>query len=82
MAVELNQGGYWICRHPEHPCILEIFEAAELKKADKMEGGYVPIANADTYEAALERVQSILMEVYQRDPQMTDIKAQIKELYQ
>lgn len=82
MAIELKQEGYWICRHPEHPNPLEIFEAAELKKASHMEGGYVLIANTGTYEAALERVQSIMMEVYHRDPQMKDIKAQIQELYQ
>lgn len=74
--------GYWICRHPEHPCLLEIFEAAELEKSQRMEGGYVLIAQADTYEAAIERVQSILMEVYRRDPQMKNIKAQIQELYE
>ena len=47
-----------------------------------MEGGYVLIANTDTYETALERVQSIMMEVYHRDPQMKDVKTQIQELYQ
>ena len=34
------------------------------------------------YETALERVQSIMMEVYHRDPQMKDVKTQIQELYQ
>lgn len=77
-----KQEGYWICRHPKHPGILEIFEAAELKKSEDMEGGYILIANTDTYETALERVQSILMEVYRRDPQMKDIRAHISELYQ
>ena len=77
-----KQEGYWICRHPAHPNPLEIFEATELKKAEDMEGGYVLIANTDTYETALERVQSIMMEVYHRDPQMKDVKNQIQELYQ
>ena len=80
--MEFKQEGYWICRHPAHPNLLEIFEAAQLKKAEDLEGGYVLIANTDTYEAALERVQSIMMEVYRRDPQMADIKTQIRELYQ
>ena len=80
--MEFKEEGYWICRHPEHPGILEIFEAKELKKAQNMEGGYVLIAQADTYEAAVERVQSIMTEVWHRDPHMKDIKAQIAELYQ
>ena len=80
--MEFKQEGYWICRHPAHPNPLEIFEAMQLKKAEDMEGGYVLIANTDTYEAALERVQSIMMEVYHRDPQMKDIKTQIRDLYQ
>ena len=80
--MEFKQEGYWICRHPAHPNPLEIFEAMQLKKAEDMEGGYVLIANTDTYEAALERVQSIMMEVYRRDPQMKDIKMQIRDLYQ
>ena len=80
--MEFKQEGYWICRHPAHPNPLEIFEATQLKKAEDMEGGYVLIANTDTYEAALERVQSIMMEVYRRDPQMKDVKTQIQELYQ
>lgn len=80
--MEFKQEGYWICRHPAHPNPLEIFEATQLKKAEDMEGGYVLIANTDTYEAALERVQSIMMEVYRRDPQMKDIKMQIRDLYQ
>ena len=80
--MEFKQEGYWICRHPAHPNPLEIFEAAQLKKAEDLAGGYVLIANTDTYEAALERVQSIMMEVYRRDPQMADIKTQIRELYQ
>ena len=80
--MEFKQEGYWICRHPAHPNPLEIFEATQLKKAEDMEGGYVLIANTDTYEAALERVQSIMMEVYRRDPQMKDIKKQIRDLYQ
>jgi hypothetical protein len=80
--MEFKQEGYWICRHPAHPNPLEIFEATQLKKAEDMEGGYVLIANTDTYEAALERVQPIMMEVYRRDPQMKDIKTQIRDLYQ
>ena len=80
--MEFKQEGYWICRHPAHPNPLEIFEAAELKKAEDMEDGYVLIANTDTYEAAIERVQSIMMEVYRRDPQMRDLKTRIRELYQ
>ena len=80
--MEFKQECYWICRHPAHPNPLEIFEATQLKKAEDMEGGYVLIANTDTYEAALERVQSIMMEVYRRDPQMKDIKTQIRDLYQ
>ena len=80
--MEFKQEGYWICRHPAHPNPLEIFEATELKKAEDMGGGYVLIANTDTYETALERVQSIMMEVYHRDPQMKDVKTQIQELYQ
>ena len=80
--MEFKQEGYWICRHPAHQNPLEIFEATELKKAEDMEGGYVLIANTDTYETALERVQSIMMEVYHRDPQMKDVKTQIQELYQ
>ena len=80
--MEFKQEGYWICRHPSHPNPLEIFEAVQLKKAEEMEGGYVLIASTDTYEAALERVQSIMMEVYRRDPQMKDIKTQIRDLYQ
>ena len=51
--MEFKQEGYWICRHPAHPNPLEIFEATQLKKAEDMEGGYVLIANTDTYEAAL-----------------------------
>ena len=80
--MEFKQEGYWICRHPAQPNPLEIFEATQLKKAEDMEGGYVLIANTDTDEAALERVQSIMMEVYRRDPQMKDIKTQIRDLYQ
>lgn len=61
---------------------MEIFEAAELKKAEQMEGGYILLAQADTYEAAVERVQSILMEVYHRDPHLENIKEHIQKLYQ
>ena len=61
---------------------MEIFEAAELKKTEQMEGGYILLAQTDTYEAAVERVQSILMEVYRRDPHLENIKEQIQKLYQ
>ncbi len=76
-----KEEGYWICRHPQHPSIMEIVEAVQLKKFQQMEGGYILLAQADTYEAALERVQSILIEVYHRDSAMQDIKTQIEQLY-
>ena len=60
---------------------MEIVEAVQLKKFQQMEGGYILLAQADTYEAALERVQSILIEVYHRDSAMQDIKTQIEQLY-
>lgn len=81
-VMTFKEEGYWICRHPLHPSVMEIVEAAELKKFQRMEGGYVLLAQTDTYEAALERVQSILMEVYRRDPAMRNIKEQIQQLYQ
>lgn len=61
---------------------MEIFEASELKKAQKTEGGYHLLAQADSYEAAVERVISILTEVQRRDPGMIDIKKQIQQLYE
>lgn len=80
--MESKEGGYWICRHAEHDSLMEIFAAGELEKFDALEGGYIRIAWTDTYEAALERVESIIMEICQRDPTMQNAKEQIKTLYQ
>lgn len=77
-----KEEGYWICRHPDHPGVMEIFEAAELKKFQKAEGGYILLAQTDTYDAAVERVISILMEVYRRDSSMQNIQEQIRQIYQ
>ena len=72
-----KEARYRISLHAEHPCLIEIFEETEYQKAQRVEGGYTPLASTQTYEEALQWVQSMLEALYERDPQMKSIKSQL-----
>lgn len=71
--------GFAICLHPDHKAVLEILSMKEYQKALEKEGGYVLLELAETKDQALARVGDMLLEVYQKDPLMQNIKQSIAE---
>ena len=76
-----QESGYWVCLSDHHPAVLEIIKDEDIAKFEESEGGYVRLKYTATKEEAVQLVQTMLMNVWEEDPSMTNIKQVLKRLY-
>jgi len=76
-----QESGYWVCLSDLHPAVLEIIKNEDLAKYEESEGGYVRLKYTESKEEAVELIQTMLINVWEEDPSMSDIKKVLKRLY-
>ena len=53
----------------------------DFEKYEESEGGYVKLKYTQTKDEAVELIRTMLANVWEEDPSMTDIKKVLKRLY-
>lgn len=76
-----QESGYWVCLSDSHPAVLEIIKDEDISKFEESEGGYVRLKYTANKDEAVQLVQTMLMNVWEADPSMTNIKQVLKRLY-
>lgn len=71
--------GYYLCQHPDHEAPLEIFPAAQYRKASRVCTGYRILAEEEDYDAAVGRLCRILEELVQQYGRLDGLKEKIGE---
>ncbi len=72
---------YYVCTHFDHHGSMEIFSEEDYEEACRIDDGYHVLLNAASRQAALEFVQEVILEALQIDPELRDLKKDIRELY-
>ena len=76
-----QEPGYWVCLSDQHKAVLEIIKDEDFEKYEESEGGYVKLKYTQTKDEAVELIRTMLANVWEEDPSMTDIKKVLKRLY-
>jgi hypothetical protein len=76
-----QESGYWVCLSDQHKAVLEIIKDEDFEKYEESEGGYVKLKYTQTKDEAVELIRTMLANVWEEDPSMTDIKKVLKRLY-
>ncbi|MBQ4384041.1 MAG: hypothetical protein II795_06140 [Firmicutes bacterium] len=72
---------YYICAHPDHKGSMEIFKGASLSRVMETDSRYEIIGEAASREDAIAFTVSTVKEAIKKDPELTDLKEDIRRMY-
>ena len=72
---------YVMVIHPEHVYPMEIMTSKEFLKADADDIRYRVVGLAESYGASLKLFKTAVDEVMKRDPELTQLKVILQEIY-
>jgi hypothetical protein len=72
---------FYVCTHPEHNGVMEIFPQEDFKEARRVDDRYRILVVTASKGAALEFVQEAIGAALVIDPQLEHLKQDIQELY-
>lgn len=72
---------YYVCFHPEHAGTMEIFSHEDYREARRIDRRYQVLQKTASKEAALFFVQDVIAQALILDPELKNLKEDIRELY-
>lgn len=72
---------YYVCFHPEHAGAMEIFSHEDYREARRIDRRYQVLQKTASKEAALFFAQDVIAQALILDPELKNLKEDIRELY-
>ena len=78
---ELHSDYCYVCIHPEHESILEIFTGDQLQKTLEVDERYRIVMVTASREDAMHFVQEAVKKALDKDPELARLKQDVEVLY-
>ncbi|MBQ7063381.1 MAG: hypothetical protein IJM90_00610 [Firmicutes bacterium] len=78
---KLQKDRYYVCTHPDHSSVLEIFSGANLERVLEYDKRYKMVMTTADREDALHFVEEVVRAALERDPELAHFKRDVEALY-